>query len=480
MKEAYLIFDLGTGNSRIALISPDGEILAIKSFENTYYQDSDSHFAKYFIPDEWLDRFINTAGFLISEHPQYEIIAITATSAREGIVLIDRSGKAFLGLPNIDKRGLTQTQYQKDSKKVYQITGHWLDPLFSALKLTAYRETYPDKYNQIASFTSLSEWIGYELTGHIGITPSHACETQLFDTNAYRWSDWLCSLFSIDRKLLPELYPSGSRLGSLKKRFLKPFNAGEETPFILSGADTQTAVCGVNADPADVVIVSGTTSPIVSLLDAPLYDEEERCWLDCTLDGKWMIETNAGTTGLNYQTCRNTFLSDTSYEEIEKIAASRSDFNCIASFGTKLFSEKLSIRQGGFLTSAPFSPQLDRFDLARAILADIACGIALHYEHLCHIRPHQKPCILGCGGGFQSRLLGQWTADLTQKEIILPQNYEQASLAGCLHICNHALHNPACASGPSAVITAKENPELQNYYKKWMDFRKIQLSMDAF
>ena len=35
----YLMVDLGTGNSRVALVSSVGKIIDLISFENTYYPD---------------------------------------------------------------------------------------------------------------------------------------------------------------------------------------------------------------------------------------------------------------------------------------------------------------------------------------------------------------------------------------------------------------------------------------------------------
>ena len=34
----YLMFDLGTGNSRVSLVDSNGEILGLKSFDNKYYR----------------------------------------------------------------------------------------------------------------------------------------------------------------------------------------------------------------------------------------------------------------------------------------------------------------------------------------------------------------------------------------------------------------------------------------------------------
>ena len=38
-KEAYLVMDIGTGNSRVVLMSVEGELIGIRSFANPYHRD---------------------------------------------------------------------------------------------------------------------------------------------------------------------------------------------------------------------------------------------------------------------------------------------------------------------------------------------------------------------------------------------------------------------------------------------------------
>lgn len=122
--------------------------------------------------------------------------------------------------------------------------------------------------------------------------------------------------------------------------------------------------------------------------------------------------------------------------------------------------------------NAPFGT-VDRFDLAYALIADIACGISLHYDSLCDIIPHEKDYILGCGGGFQSHLLGQWIANLTNKNIILRGTYNQASIQGCVSICNNTLHNNTSYPKLFAEFYPKPDAHIHEYYTRWEAFRKM-------
>ena len=53
MENNYLILDMGTGNSRVGLVSSDGVVLGIRSYVNRYHTDPLYEDAQYFLPEEW-------------------------------------------------------------------------------------------------------------------------------------------------------------------------------------------------------------------------------------------------------------------------------------------------------------------------------------------------------------------------------------------------------------------------------------------
>ena len=94
-----------------------------------------------------------------------QINAITATSQREGIVVIDAAGNSLLGMPNIDHRGRKWEKDLLDKDTVYELSGRYPTSLFSAFKLVGVREVYPELYAQIACVMSISDWIQYKFSG---------------------------------------------------------------------------------------------------------------------------------------------------------------------------------------------------------------------------------------------------------------------------------------------------------------------------
>ena len=156
---AYLIYDIGTGNSRVCIASAARELIDIRTFENNYYRDFEYEDALYFKPEEMLDKAMRCTKELLAAHPEVRIDAVTAASARESIVLIDREGREFYGLPNIDNRGEAWINSVSGKDEIYRRTGRWVSAVFSAGKLMGLKKVHPDIYNRVEKITSLSEWM---------------------------------------------------------------------------------------------------------------------------------------------------------------------------------------------------------------------------------------------------------------------------------------------------------------------------------
>ncbi|WP_262506536.1 FGGY family carbohydrate kinase [Sphingobacterium sp. T2] len=137
-RQGHLIVDIGTGNARVGVVSTDGEILSIKRENVHYITDENYEESIYFEPDELWSQITRLSKEALQEAGDIDIRAITATSQREGIVVVDREGNSLLGMPNIDHRGRKWEKDLKDKDLVYELSGRYPTSLFSAFKLVAY------------------------------------------------------------------------------------------------------------------------------------------------------------------------------------------------------------------------------------------------------------------------------------------------------------------------------------------------------
>lgn len=472
-KEAYLIVDIGTGNARVAVCATDGEILSIRR-ENVHYE-SDLKYddSIYFNPEELWTQILKLSKEALAESGEVQINAITATSQREGIVVVDAAGKSLLGMPNIDHRGRKWEVDLKDKDLVYNLSGRYPTSLFSAFKLVGVREVYPELFYQIASVMSISDWIQFQFSGIHGYEHSQASETLLYDVEQKSWSAALLEQFQLSASILPEVKDSGSILGKVKPEVAELFGINPDAVVVVGGGDTQLAIRSMEPSANDVVIVSGTTTPIIKIVNTYEKDAEQRTWTSRHIDAdNFILEANAGVTGLNYQRLKEIFYPNEGYDVIEKELEDATYSQCVASLGSLIADEEEPLTKGGFIFNAPVSHQLTRGSFVFAVLWDIACSIYENYKFLSAVSPHQESYIWACGGGVESRKLRQFIANLFGKSIKIRDTFRQASVLGGVFLCNDALGVKNVSPELLEEVHPQDHEEFEKLYQEWRNARK--------
>ncbi|MEJ5995250.1 FGGY family carbohydrate kinase [Pedobacter sp. Du54] len=471
-QRGYLIIDVGTGNVRVAVVAREGRILGIARADLKNIKDPNYTESLYFEPNELWKQIQELARLSLAQAPDIHIEGITATSQREGIVLIGKDGESLIGLPNIDHRGRAWEDMLLAKDEVYQLTGRFPTSLFSAFKLIGIEKKRPEIWEKLASFMSISDWVEYKMSGVIHYEHSQASETLLYDVAKKEWSPKLCDLFNLDFKLLANLTPSGTILGTVLASEAEAIQISPNAKVIVGGADTQLAVISTKPSLNDVVIVSGTTTPIIKLTETYVTDQLQRTWTNRHTDeNSFILETNAGVTGLNYQRLKEIFYPTEDYDVIEKELAELQDFQCVASLGSLVAKEKSPLTRGGFIFNVPISHQLTRASFVWATLWDIACCINENYKTLCEVTAHEPDYIWACGGGVQSPVLRQFLANLLGKKIIINADYRQASVIGGVYICNEALGFAPLNSSILDETIPQSIVQFEERYTQWKETR---------
>jgi autoinducer 2 (AI-2) kinase len=471
-KEAYLIIDIGTGNVRVAATSAQGAVLGVAREDIQYIKDEKYPDALYFDADGLWKQVTALAKQVIDALPGATVRAVTATSQREGIVLLGRNGESLVGLPNIDHRGREWEDVLPDRSVVYKLTGRYPTSLFSAFKLLGIKKRWKDLWQHCVSFVSISDWVEYKLSGVIKYEHSQASETLLYDVEKREWNEDLCDLFGLDSSLLPSLQASGTILGPVLPAMAVAFNISKDAVVVVGGGDTQLAIKSTQPAVEDVVIVSGTTTPIVKLVDTYMLDAKQRTWTSRDIEqDRLVFEANAGVTGLNFQRLKEIFYPNESYTVIEQELAATKDAFCMASLGSLVADEKTPLIKGGFIFPTPVSHQLTRGHFVWATILDIACSIAENYKILCEVAGHQSDYVWACGGGLQSVALRTLLAGLLNKKVQVRRGFEQSSVIGGALICNEALQASVAFDDTIEVIHPQQPHYYAALYKEWKKTR---------
>jgi autoinducer 2 (AI-2) kinase len=473
-KEAYLIIDIGTGNVRVAAAAAQGDVLGVAREDILYTRDDKYPDALYFDPELLWRQVTDLARTVIGQLPGVSIRAITATSQREGIVLLGKQGESLIGLPNIDHRGREWEDTLPDKTIVYKLTGRYPTSLFSAFKLVGVKKRWKEIWQACNAFVSISDWVEYRLSGVIKYEHSQASETLLYDVANKQWNQDLCDLFGLDSSLLPPLQSSGTILGKVLPAVAKELNLLPDAVVVVGGGDTQLAIKSTQPSVDDMVIVSGTTTPIVKLVDSYMLDAHQRTWTSRDIEpNRLVFEANAGVTGLNFQRLKEIFYPNESYGVIEQELLATKNIFCTASLGSLIADEKTPLIKGGFVFPTPVSHQLTRGHFVWATMVDIACSITENYNILRTVAGHAPDYVWACGGGLQSKVLRSLLAGLLHKKVQVRQGFEHSSVIGGALICNEALQVRAGVSSAIEVVEPQQPHYYAGLYKEWKATRNL-------
>ncbi len=438
-KTAALIIDIGTGSTRVAIVSDEGKLIKIKGKKNTYYIDDVYEDAKYFVPHELKEKIFSLIHEVLEDLEGFKISYLSSSAARESFVLLDEKGEDFYGVPNIDNRGKKWLSTIPDQDYIEQYTGRPVTEDFGAMKFYGLRQKRPELFRRISKVISLSDWISYLFTGETEMEISHACETQLYNIYSKKWDQRICRVFNVEPSILPKVIKAGTKHKILTERRLE-FELGSECLYVVGGADTQLAALGMDLGSEDIGLISGTSSPVVKYKnEIPNYEKnkEFNFWCSCNLaDEGYQIETNPGVTGLNFQLIKDKLLPEYSYEAIDEyIMEHYKQLKCLGSFTTQSPYKNIAFPYGGFFMNVPLHQELKKEDLVHGVVADIAFSIAFKIRQNEVLSQTSSPFIVGSGGGLRMTSLCQMIADLTNKKLVLKENYDQASVVGAARVC---------------------------------------------
>jgi len=437
----YLLIDIGTGSSRVALEDEKGKLFDLQHISNEYVEDDDG--GTLIDAEKFFDNLKAATKVLMAPF-DVKIDAITVSGARQTFFFVDDNNEIKFGIPNIDSRGTKFIGKYRDNEELVRAhTARDISADFMAMKLVGLRNNRPDLFERVSSFTSLSEVFALMFSGKLVIEPSQAEETQLYDMYSKDWDEALINVFDLGNLRFPEIVPSGTAYSVTNKKLLSEYGvtASDDCQFIVGGADTQLAMKALSPDPKKntLCLVSGTTSPVCIRSDKPITDKNH--WLDLDLGGKrYVLEFNPGVTGLNYERSKKLFMPDTSYQDIENQIDLSVKQNVFASFTTQSFSKPmLGDKFGGYFIRPPFTGSITPAALVGAVVTDIGFAISQKVFQLDKATNENFDTIIACGGGMNSKIIPQIVSTLTGKTIRIYADFQEPSIIGCFNVISDVM-----------------------------------------
>jgi xylulokinase len=236
------------------------------------------------------------------DHPEWtvwqpeQIWGGTAEALREAVARIDDpkkvrglavTGMGMDGVPMdaqgrwlypfiswLDPRTGPQLQWWKDHigvGKTFSIGGNPVWAINSALRILWMAEHEPAILARTYKWLLIEDFLNFMLCGRPATDYSMASCTLLFDQRRLNWSDEMLGLAGIDRRLMPDAYPSATPLGEVSPKAAAATGLPAGTPVILGGHDHLCGALPVGAfRPGIVLDVTGTWEIVSTPIRQPV------------------------------------------------------------------------------------------------------------------------------------------------------------------------------------------------------------------
>jgi len=371
----------------------------------------------------------------------FEIVGIGNTGHGNGLYLLDKLGKPFIGIQSIDTRATSlveEWQANGLEKQVYPLTNQKFWASQTNTLLAWFKRYKPQVYQNIGSVLLCKDLINYFLTQEIATDYSDISTTNLLDIHNKKYSHELLSKYQLDdiKISLPPIYQSHEIIGKITKEAAKQTGLVIGTPVIAGMLDVDASMIGSGVvKPDEIAIVAGTWS-INGLLS-----EKPKSILNLGMTSLFarpdlylMLEASA-TSITNLEWFINHFCMD-EYRKAKRMGISThevcDELVCQAGVNSSLIfhpflhgSNVQSNARAGFYGLGGWHKKAD---MLRAIYEGIVFGHLLHIEKLIESGcDYDKPIRL-TGGGSRSAILSQMFADILNVQLEVPNTSETGTL----------------------------------------------------
>ena len=192
-----------------------------------------------------------------------DILALSATSMREGIVLYDKDGNELWGVANVDARAADEVKYLKENFKgiedeFYAISGQTF-ALGAIPRIMWLKNNHPEVYEQVASISMIGDWILARLSGVIATDPSNGGTTGIYSLKNRDWDSSMATEVGLKDDIFCPSYEVGTVIGTVSQSASNETGLSTSTKVVTGGGDVQLGSAGLGVvELGDVAILGGS------------------------------------------------------------------------------------------------------------------------------------------------------------------------------------------------------------------------------
>lgn len=475
----YIGVDLGTSAVKLLLMDEKGNILNVISKEYPLYFPNPGWSEQ--PPEAWYEKSVEGIKELIAGVDASKVAGISFGGQMHGLVILDENDEVIR--PAIlwnDGRTIEENDYLNNvigKDKLSSYTANISFTGFTAAKILWVKNKEPENFARIKKIMLPKDYLAYKLTGVNCTDYSDASGMLLLDVKNKCWSKEMIEICGIKEEMLPKLYESYEKVGTLKPEVAGALGLSENVIVAAGAGDNAAAAVGTGTvGDGSCNISLGTSGTIFISSDKFGVDEHNAlhsfdhadghyhlmgCMLSAASCNKWWMDEIIGTKDYAAQQKNIDKLGENSVYFLPYLMGERSPHND-------------SLVRGGF-----FGLSLDttRADMTLAVLEGVAFAIRDSFEVAKSLGIKIERTKI-CGGGAKSPLWKKIIANVLNIKVDVIAAEEGPALGGAMlaAVANgeYASVKDAADAIVKVVDTVEPDEELvKKYDERYAHFVKL-------
>ena len=174
--------------------------------------------------------------------------ALAVSSQGEGVTPIAADGRPLANtIVSFDNRTRPQSEWWESElgkRKVFDITGQPLHPMYTINKIMWWRENQPEVFARAWKFLCYEDFTNFRLGADPVIDYSLAARTMAFDLRAERWSDEMLAAAGVEAERLAVTTPSGAVVGRVGDDMARELGLPRGVAIVTGGHDQPCGALG--------------------------------------------------------------------------------------------------------------------------------------------------------------------------------------------------------------------------------------------